>query len=308
MTSGKSRALAVCLVASFLSAAYAQDASNGVTLRTPGGPPAPRGGSSVAVPVGGPWIEIAFGAAGSFAYGCQATDCTPSSGGNSVPGGDPPWTFTAPAGGATLIVTDAFLSGDRFQIFDFGAAIGATSIPSNGGDCGDDPDPCVADPLVSHGFFSLAPGPHKITIQMLASPFDAGAAYFRIEPSAMDFYSVTPCRVVDTRWADGPWGGPFLTSEQPRSFLIAGECGIPDDAQAVSLNITALDPTGPGYLRVFRAGMLGASTSHLSFGAGQTRANFGFVALAGGRLSVGPLVAASPGNVHVVIDVNGYFR
>jgi hypothetical protein len=205
-------------------------------------------------------------------------------------------------------VTDAFALGDRFEIFDFGTSIGATSIPANSGFCGDDPDPCVANPLASSGFFLLAPGPHQITMQMLASPYSAGAAYFRVESSAMDFYSVEPCRVVDTRRADGPQGGPSLTSGELRSFLIAGECGIPDDAQAVSLNITAIAATGPGSLQVFRAGLSGTSTSSLNFEAGQARANNGLVALAGRRLTVHPSVNASPGTVHLVIDINGYFR
>jgi hypothetical protein len=124
----------------------------------------------------------------------------------------------------------------------------------------------------------------------------------------MDFYSVVPCRVADTRLTDGPHGGPVLTSGQLRSFPIAGECDIPEGAQAVSLNVTVVGSTGPGVLQVFQAGLFGTSTSYLTFGAGQTRTNNGLVALAGGRLSVRPLVDASPGKVHIVIDINGYFR
>jgi hypothetical protein len=41
---------------------------------------------------------------------------------------------------------------------------------------------------------------------------------------------------------------------------------------------------------------------------GERRSSNGLVALAGGRLSVLLLVDASPGNVHIVIDVSGYFR
>ena len=49
-------------------------------------------------------------------------------------------------------------------------------------------------------------------------------------PTAVQFFPVTPCRVVDTRNADGPFGGPELTAgETSRSFTIpAGPCaGIP---------------------------------------------------------------------------------
>ena len=312
MVSRKPAFLAVCLAVLFLPATYAQEAQNGITTPEESSRP-PGGGLSGVIPVGGPWIEFGFGVTGSFAVGCQPADpaglgCGPSSSGNSIFGEAPPWTFTAPDGGATLIVTDAYLLGDVFEIFDFGVSIGAIARPTGNDSCNDDPDPCVANPLVGHGFFLLDPGPHQITIQLLDSPFGGGAAYFRVEPSAMDFYAVVPCRVVDTRLPDGPYGGPILTSGQLRSFRISGVCGIPDGAQAVSLNVTAVGSTGLGVLEVFRAGLFGTGTSSLTFGAGQTRTNNGFVGLAAGRLTVRPLIEVSPGNVHVVIDVNGYFR
>jgi hypothetical protein len=164
---------------------YAAEVGNGVMETETGRAPS---GTSIQgpIPIGGPWIEFAFGETGSFATGCSPADpagpgCQPSSGGNSVFGDAPPWTFTAPPGGATLTVTDAFLRGDIFEIFDFGASIGTTSIVDPNGDCGDNPDPCLIDPLVSHGVFPLEPGPHEITIEAIASPFGGGAAYFRVD-------------------------------------------------------------------------------------------------------------------------------
>jgi hypothetical protein len=166
----------------------AQEAKNGLQSRTPRKLSDPMVGPSLMgpVPIGGPWIEFAFGATGSSASGCSPADpggpgCAPSSGGNSSFGGAPPWTFTAPAGGATITVTDAFLRGDQFEVFDSGSSIGVTSTPANTGDCGDNPDPCLADPQVSHGVFSVGAGAHSITIKAKASPFGAGAAYFRID-------------------------------------------------------------------------------------------------------------------------------
>jgi hypothetical protein len=163
--------------------AYTQEARNGVMEADR----APSGTSiDGAIPIGGPWIEFSFGETGSFATGCFPADpdgigCVPSPGGNSVFGGAPPWTFTAPPGGVTLTVTDAFIRGDIFEIFDFGVSIGTTSAVDTDGDCGDDPEPCLIDPLVSHGVFPLGPGPHEITIKASASPFGGGAAYFRVD-------------------------------------------------------------------------------------------------------------------------------
>ena len=130
----------------------------------------------------GTWYEFLFFEPDSFATGCPEDVCVPSSGTPTVFAGNPPWTFDAPAGGAELKVTDAFLSGGQFEVFDFGVSIGTTSLPAEGADCGDDPVPCFSDPNISHGTFSLDAGPHSITIKAIQSPFGAGAAYFRVDP------------------------------------------------------------------------------------------------------------------------------
>jgi hypothetical protein len=133
------------------------------------------------VVVGGKWYEFLFGAAGSFATACPSSTCGPSPTGNSIFAGDPPWTFTLGAEGGTLTVTDASFIGDSFNIFDFGVLIGMTPTVAAVGDCDSDPVPCLANPQVSHGVFSLGPGAHSITIQVRDSPFRFGAAYFRAD-------------------------------------------------------------------------------------------------------------------------------
>jgi hypothetical protein len=125
-------------------------------------------------------------------------------------------------------------------------------------------------------------------------------------PPPADFYTVPPCRVVDTRDAPGPYGGPALLSNERREIDLTGQCGIPGDAQAVSVNVTAVTPQGPGFLRLFPAGSLELSTSTLNFNIGQTRANNAVVALLSGKLSI--RVFVDGGTVHVALDVNGYFR
>jgi hypothetical protein len=137
---------------------------------------------------GGPFgNEFSFAAAGSLAKGCAPADpggqgCAPSSAGNSHFVGAPPWTFVAPSDGASLTVTDAFAKGDTFQVLDLGNPTGSTSaVPANSESCGSDPVPCLADPTMSHGVFELGPGAHSITIKALSSPFQGGAAYFRVD-------------------------------------------------------------------------------------------------------------------------------
>lgn len=123
----------------------------------------------------------------------------------------------------------------------------------------------------------------------------------------LDFFSVTPCRVLDTRLAAQ---GPALASGASRLVAVpGGSCGIPPVARAVAANITAVASTGVGNLRLYPGDGTVPSTSALNFGAGQTRANNGVFALAGngnGTLAIFAAVAGG-GTVHAVLDVTGYF-
>ncbi len=70
------------------------------------------------------------------------------------------------------------------------------------------------------------------------------------------FYPLTPCRVVDTRNANGDLGGPYLTHGQQRSFpVLESTCGISNSAQAYSFNFTAIPRTRSlGFLSVWPEG------------------------------------------------------
>jgi hypothetical protein len=122
------------------------------------------------------------------------------------------------------------------------------------------------------------------------------------------FFAVAPCRVVDTRTADGPTGGPALVANGIRAFpLTSGTCGIPTSAQAVSVNLTVVGPSAPGFLTLYRSDIDTApSVSSINFVSGKTRANNAVVMLApDGTINVRN---GSAGSVHFVLDVNGYYQ
>jgi hypothetical protein len=119
-------------------------------------------------------------------------------------------------------------------------------------------------------------------------------------PTALDFFTLTPSRLLDTRLAGGP-----LSAGTERTIAIAGECGIPAAAVAVSLNVTVTQPTAPGNLRLYPAGSAVPSTSTVNYAAGQTRADNAVVGLgAGGRLAA---LNQPAGQTHLVVDANGCF-
>ena len=131
-----------------------------------------------------------------------------------------------------------------------------------------------------------------------------GFAYVQALPRG-DFYTVTPCRLLDSREP-----GPALASSVTRGVAVAGRCGIPATARAVSVNITVTGPTAAGHLSL-QAGDLGLpAASAINFAAGQTRANNAILPLAlngDGTLAITPFVLGG-GSVHAIVDVNGYFE
>jgi hypothetical protein len=120
-----------------------------------------------------------------------------------------------------------------------------------------------------------------------------------------NFYTLTPCRMIDTRNPNGPLGGPALAAGQTRSFTVAGQCGIPSTARAISVNATAVAPTGLGVLSFFPACLPDTGTSTLNYNTGRDRANNAVITLD----SSGSLKVYCGGfGTHMVLDVNGYFQ
>lgn len=120
-------------------------------------------------------------------------------------------------------------------------------------------------------------------------------------------YTLTPCRVVDTRDPAGPLGGPALLAGQDRTFVLRGACGVPSTAKAVSVNITVTQPTDAGDLRVFPAGTELPLVSSINYSPGQTRANNAVLTLGtGGAVSFH--CDQAKGSVHLLLDVNGFFQ
>jgi hypothetical protein len=129
----------------------------------------------------------------------------------------------------------------------------------------------------------------------------------------LDFYTLTPCRLLDTRTpADPnviPHAGPALAAGSQRVLLAAGACGIPAGAKALALNVTVVAAPGSGYVTLFPGDGAPAVASTINFGFGQTRANNAVAKLAGsGSGTLGLVSSSASGPVHVVLDVTGYFQ
>jgi uncharacterized protein (DUF1800 family) len=131
------------------------------------------------------------------------------------------------------------------------------------------------------------------------------AAAAPLQAAGTDFYTVPPCRIVDTRAAAAPSGGPNLAAGQARPFAIAGRCGVSTAAEAVAVNVTVVPTTSQGNLSFGPVGSPKPAATTINFRAGVVRANNAILPLGSG----GGVVAysGSAGEVSLVIDVFGYF-
>jgi len=138
---------------------------------------------------------------------------------------------------------------------------------------------------------------------------DVGADEYRpVGAVAAGFHTVAPCRLIDTRNSTGPLGGPALSAANNRAFPLAGLCGIPPDARALSVNVAAVTPTtGPGFFTLYPGGTPRPLFSTINYSAGQIRANNAIVTL-GAAGDVAVYCGQGSGTAHLVIDVNGYFQ
>src|SRR6185295_3022079 len=128
------------------------------------------------------------------------------------------------------------------------------------------------------------------------------------DPNAFNYYTLTPCRMLDTRNPAGPVGGPVIDPSATRTFAAAGVCNIPLTAKALSINVTVVAPAAAGDLRIYPADVAVPLTSSINFGPGQTRANNAIVALpADGSQSIN-ILNESTGTTNVILDVNGFFQ
>src|SRR5262249_4595209 len=124
--------------------------------------------------------------------------------------------------------------------------------------------------------------------------------------TASAFYTLTPCRAIDTRLAPGPLGGPALAAEIDRTFTLAGACGIPATARAVAANIVVIEPPAAGSLRFYPARASVPLATSITYAAGQTRSSNAIVGLSAGAFTV--FTAQGSGSVHLLLDVTGYFQ
>jgi hypothetical protein len=125
-----------------------------------------------------------------------------------------------------------------------------------------------------------------------------------VPPMPAAFYTLDPCRVADTR------AGLPLTGNSTRAFQVAGLCDIPLDAISVAFNVTAVEATNVGNLRLYPTGQGLPLISTINFRQVPARSNNAIISVGtGGQVTVWcDITPGQGGSTHLVLDAYGYFK
>ncbi len=136
----------------------------------------------------------------------------------------------------------------------------------------------------------------------VAGWFDTGSTV--TNTGGLGFFGVTPTRILDTRnGIGGVAGANRFEAGNDRAIAIRGVAGIPSNAESVVINITAVGPTGTGYVTAYPSGSSVPDASNLNFVAGQTVPN----AVIAPVSAQGKVCFYVYGKAHLIADVNGWF-
>ena len=127
--------------------------------------------------------------------------------------------------------------------------------------------------------------------------------------AGLEFYPVTPCRLVDTRVSSfqSGFGPPSMAAGQTRTFAIPSNagCGIPSTAAAYSLNVTVVTKGYLGVLSIWPAGQPMPNVSTLnSYSTTSTAVANAAIVPAGANSAISVYVTDP---TDLIIDINGYF-
>ena len=126
-------------------------------------------------------------------------------------------------------------------------------------------------------------------------------------PPGSTYFGQNPARILDTRDGTGVPGGAMgqLGTGGFIDVQVTGAGGVPSNATAVVLNVTAADSPGPdSFLTLYPTGSARPLASNLNFVAGQTVPNLVIARIgSGGKVTF----YNNLGSTVVVADVQGYF-
>jgi hypothetical protein len=135
-----------------------------------------------------------------------------------------------------------------------------------------------------------------------------GTRISELQTDGTYYVPVTPVRLLDSRPGFSIGLSGAFQANVPRTVDIAGRLGIPDNAVAITGNLTVVSQTQAGYAAVTPTPNANPPTASLNFPLKDNRGNNLTVPLRPGVGGVSIVYKAASGNTaHFVLDVTGYF-
>jgi hypothetical protein len=160
------------------------------------------------------------------------------------------------------------------------------------------------------------PGSDTVTASYSgSSTFATSTDSLPIVVTSGDYTPLPPTRICDTRpnnpsslsgtaaQCNGIYNsGAPINSGGTKVLSVAGYFGVPSDATAVTLNVTAVSPSAPGYLTVYPTGSTKPVASNLNYVGGEVVPNLVEV----GTGTNGDVTVYASTEANIVVDVEGY--
>ncbi|MFD9123421.1 right-handed parallel beta-helix repeat-containing protein [Kitasatospora sp. NPDC059571] len=147
-------------------------------------------------------------------------------------------------------------------------------------------------------------GSYTVAVTLWDARNNAVVNTMKVVTAGSEFTAYGPTRVLDTRSGIGAPQqkvAPFGTVR----LKVGGNGGIPQNATAVVLNLTATSPTAAGFVTAYPHGGARPTTSNVNYAAGRTVPNLAVVPV--GADGYVDLYSGSAGTVDLIADVTGYF-
>jgi ELWxxDGT repeat protein len=143
------------------------------------------------------------------------------------------------------------------------------------------------------------------TAHGVSQPSDPSPA---VKPMAPRFIPLPPARLLETRSGFSTIDGQHNdTGIRPAGTTyeldVTGRAGVPTDATAASLNVTAVFPQAPGYLTVYACGTPLPDASNINYFPGDIAPNAVLTPIGtNGKVCIHTLATT-----HILVDINGAF-
>jgi hypothetical protein len=264
-------------------------------------------GGTTGLDPGSPFYKVT---ANTASFGAVAATCNPADAAQTANG-----TLTIPVAGADTTGPNITISAPYA-----GAIYGYQQVINANYSCADASGVATCDGSAAKGtpIDTATPGSKTFTVNATDTKGNASTRTVDylvlppgVEPPPPPTYTaMNPARLLDTRsggsTVDGTsQGGGATSAGQTVELQVAGRAGIPEDAVAAVLNITATDTAGWGYLSVFPCGETRPNASNLNYTeAGDTRPNAVVTKLgAGGKVCI----YTGEAGAQLIADVDGFF-